>query len=236
MFLVLSLITCSVYIIYLIFKKSKNLPPGPPIYALPLFGHLLHLGKHPQETLMKWCQQSKSDIIHCYFGQQLVIVLNNYSLIKEAFMDDNYSARAQPFIFEEHFHGGVTSEQSLGERWLIHRKFAMDSLKKVGMGKLFLQDTILDELTDVFSSIDKEEGEPLNIKGLLTHGLSNIICSFAFGQRFSQDNKKFRHIGKKFLKLRRRKVNLQQWTVYMLRKWRHFPTSAINRDMRFWSP
>ncbi|CAF3184034.1 unnamed protein product, partial [Rotaria socialis] len=45
----------------------------------------------------------------CYFGQQLVIVLNNYSLIKEAFMDDNYSARAQPFIFEEHFHGkGLT--------------------------------------------------------------------------------------------------------------------------------
>ncbi|CAF5064827.1 unnamed protein product, partial [Rotaria socialis] len=70
----------------------------------------------------------------------------------------------------------------------------MDSLKKVGMGKLFLQDTILDELTDVFSSIDKEEGEPLNIKRLLTHGLSNIICGFAFGQRFSQDNKKFRHI------------------------------------------
>ncbi|CAF2023646.1 unnamed protein product [Rotaria magnacalcarata] len=193
MFLVLSLITCCVYIIYLVFKKPKNLPPGPPIYALPLFGHLLHLGKHPQETLMKWCQQSKSDITHCYFGQQLVIVLNNYSLIKEAFMDDNYSVRAQPFIFEEHFHGkGLTYAD--GERWLIHRKFAMDSLKKVGMGKLFLQDTILDELTDVFSVIDKEDGEPLNIKGLLTHGLSNIICGFAFGQRFSQDNKKFRHI------------------------------------------
>ncbi|CAF4364911.1 unnamed protein product [Rotaria sp. Silwood2] len=193
MFFTLVFIAFCVYVIHLILKKPKNVPPGPPIHALPVFGHLLRLGKHPQETLMKWCQQSKSDIIHCYFGQKLVIVLNNYSLIKEAFMDDNYSARAQPFIFEEHFRGkGLTYAD--GERWLIHRKFAMDSLKKFGMGKFFLQDTILDELRDVFSVIDKQEGKPLNTKGLLTHGLSNIICGFAFGQRFSQDNKEFRHI------------------------------------------
>jgi len=174
-------------------KTPKNLPPGPSVYSLPILGHLLKLGAHPQETLMKWCADVKSDIIHCYFGQNLVIVLNNYSLIKEAFMDDNYSARAQPFIFEEHFHGkGLT--YSDGERWLIHRKFAMDSLKKFGMGKYFLQETILDEVKDVCDLIDQQKGKPFNIKGLLTHGLSNIICGFAFGQRFPQDNAEFRHI------------------------------------------
>lgn len=68
-----------------------------------------------------------------------------------------------------------------GECWLIHRKFAMDTLKKFGMGKYFLQDTILDELDEIFQFIDKQEGKSLNIKGLLTHGLSNIICGFAFG-------------------------------------------------------
>ena len=142
---------------------------------------------------MKWCEERQSDTIHCYFGQKLVIVLNNYSLIKEAFVDDNYSARAQPFIFEEHFHGkGLTYAD--GERWLIHRKFAMDQLKRFGMGKYFLQDTILDELNDIFEFINKQNEKSFNIKGLLTHGLSNIICGFAFGQRFSHDNKEFHHI------------------------------------------
>lgn len=181
-------------IIYTIIKQRKlNLPPGPPVFSIPIFGHLFSLGKHPQETLLKWCKTRQSDIIHCYFGQKLVIVLNNYSLIKEAFLDDNYSARAQPFIFEEHFHGkGLTYAD--GERWLIHRKFAMNTLKKFGMGKYFLQNTILDELKDLFYFIDQQEQISFNIKGLLTHSLSNIICGFAFGQRFSHDNKEFRSI------------------------------------------
>ena len=194
MSLLLLVVTASVlYSIYRILQKPRNLPPGPSTYSLPIFGHLLKLGKHPQETLMKWCSESKSDIIHCYFGHKLVIVLNNYALIKEAFMDDNYSARAQPFIFEEHFRGkGLTYAE--GERWVIHRKFAMDSLRKFGMGKYFLQDTVLDEIKDICHVIDQQKGKPFNIKGLLTHGLSNIICGFAFGQRFTQDNEEFRRI------------------------------------------
>lgn len=194
MYTILFLTTVIFSLVYLILKRQiKNLPPSPPVSSIPIFGHLFSLGKHPQETLLKWCQTRQSDIIHCYFGQKLVIVLNNYSLIKEAFLDDNYSARAQPFIFEEHFHGkGLTYAD--GTRWLIHRRFAMDTLKKFGMGKVFLQDTILDELEDIFHLIDQQKEQPLNIKGLLTHGLSNIICGFAFGERFSHDNKEFHHI------------------------------------------
>ena len=70
----------------------------------------------------------------------------------------------------------------------------MDTLRKFGMGKYFLQDTILDELQDIFQWIDKQEERAFNIKGLLTHGLSNIICGFAFGQRFSHDNEQFHYI------------------------------------------
>uniref|UniRef100_A0A914QZV5 Cytochrome P450 n=1 Tax=Panagrolaimus davidi TaxID=227884 RepID=A0A914QZV5_9BILA len=194
MFTVILFATVIAAVIYLFFKeKPKNLPPGPPTAALPFFGHLLSLGKHPQETLSKWCSETQSDIIHCYFGQKLVIVLNNYSLIKEAFLDDNYSARAQPFIFEEHFHGkGLTYAD--GERWSIHRKFAMATLKKFGMGKVFLQETILGEIQDIFAIIDKQKQKAINIKGLLTHGLSNIICGFAFGERFSHDYAEFQDV------------------------------------------
>ena len=83
MYLVLIIALVLLYITYRIIRKQQlTLPPGPPISSLPIFGHLLSLGKHPQETLMKWCQVRQSDIIHCYFGQKLVIVLNNHSLIK----------------------------------------------------------------------------------------------------------------------------------------------------------
>uniref|UniRef100_A0AC35G9S3 Cytochrome P450 n=1 Tax=Panagrolaimus sp. PS1159 TaxID=55785 RepID=A0AC35G9S3_9BILA len=171
MFTVILFATVIAAVIYLFFKeKPKNLPPGPPTAALPFFGHLLSLGKHPQETLSKWCSETQ-----------------------KAFLDDNYSARAQPFIFEEHFHGkGLTYAD--GERWSIHRKFAMATLKKFGMGKVFLQETILGEIQDIFAIIDKQKQKAINIKGLLTHGLSNIICGFAFGERFSHDYEEFQDV------------------------------------------
>ena len=68
MHLILFVVLFVLSIIYIIFHKKKvNLPPGPPVYSIPIFGHLFYLGKHPQEILMKWCKDRQSDIIHCYF-------------------------------------------------------------------------------------------------------------------------------------------------------------------------
>jgi len=154
---------------------------------------LPYLGKHAQEKLEKW-GHVYGDVFSCYFGQNLVVVLNNYQAIKEAFDDDLYAARAQPYIFEEHFHGkGLTYAE--GELWRVHRKFAMLQLRNFGMGKHSLQAPILREINEMADYLRKIEGKPTNaIKGLLTHHLSNVICSFAFGHRFPQNDAEFRNI------------------------------------------
>lgn len=53
------------------------------------------------------------------------------------------------------------------------------------MGKNSLQGPILREVGEMVDYLKKLDGKPTKaIKGLLTHHLSNIICSFAFGHRY----------------------------------------------------
>lgn len=90
----------------------------------------------------------------------------------------------------------------------------MLQLRNFGMGKNSLQGPILKEVSEIVDYLTKLDGKPSTaIKGLLTHHLSNVICSFAFGHRsltdlscpgfcvvlmcpfrFEQDDKEFRHI------------------------------------------
>eukprot|EP00026_Physarum_polycephalum_P007421 Phypoly_transcript_07481.p1 GENE.Phypoly_transcript_07481~~Phypoly_transcript_07481.p1 ORF type:complete len:527 (+),score=73.11 Phypoly_transcript_07481:44-1582(+) len=193
--LVLSLIVGVLAVLLFLSKKRSqctNLPPCVP-GAWPILGHLPYLGKHPEETLEKW-GRTYGDVFSCFFGLNRVVVLNNYQSIKEAFSEEAFAGRAQPFIFEEHFHGkGLTyADSEVGKE---HRKFALSQLRNFGMGKNSLQDTVLFEVNDIVAFLRKLDGKPTSaIKGLFTHHLANVTCNMAFGHRFAQDDVEFRRI------------------------------------------
>ncbi|KAK7497332.1 hypothetical protein BaRGS_00011376 [Batillaria attramentaria] len=95
-------------------RRPRGLPPGPGP-ALPLLGHLHLLEKDIRPVIEKWRRQY-GDIISFYMGSQLVVVLNGYDVIKDAFVKhaDAFSDRPHMFITDEISKGKVVEGTAQG--------------------------------------------------------------------------------------------------------------------------
>ena len=65
------------------YSLPSNLPPGPP--NLPLVGSIPFLRLPLHSRFTDW-KKKYGDVVSMYLGGQLVVVLNSYEVIKEAFI------------------------------------------------------------------------------------------------------------------------------------------------------
>ncbi|XP_055343575.1 cytochrome P450 2C15-like isoform X2 [Paramacrobiotus metropolitanus] len=134
--------------------------------------------------------QQYGDIYRCYFGPFLTVVVNDVPGIKALLADERTSDRPDLFLFR-----ATDNNKGLGlsngHVWRTQRRFALSTLRDLGMGKTFLQDTILDQVTEVLKIFSDTNGKPFNPKILFGQSLANVICSVTFGQRFEHNDKHF---------------------------------------------
>lgn len=93
-----------------------------------------------------------------------------------------------------------------GEHWKKVRRFALHSMRDLGVGKKSIEEVIQDEaktLTNIFAS---KENQPItDVKRMMTTSISNVIHHVVFG---------FRYVCK-VKQLKWKSINLQFTTVYM---------------------
>ncbi|KAK0061488.1 cytochrome P450 II f2-like protein II [Biomphalaria pfeifferi] len=89
-----------VYAYYRFAKKFLNVPPCP-VRPLPIVGHLLTLKADQRPQFKKWREQC-GDIFSVYLGSKLLVVINDFDLIKETFVKraEEFSDRPVMFIDE----------------------------------------------------------------------------------------------------------------------------------------
>lgn len=69
------------------FQDPKGIPPGP--WRMPLTGHAFIINyKAPHET-MTWYARKYGGIYRVFIGSRLVIIINDYETLKEAFTGKN---------------------------------------------------------------------------------------------------------------------------------------------------
>uniref|UniRef100_A0A2C9KFT0 Cytochrome P450 n=1 Tax=Biomphalaria glabrata TaxID=6526 RepID=A0A2C9KFT0_BIOGL len=92
-----------VYAYYRFVKKSLNVPPCP-VRPLPVVGHLLTLKADQRPQFQQWRKEC-GDIFSIYLGSKLLVVINDFDLIKETFVKraDDFSDRPVMFIDEVSF-------------------------------------------------------------------------------------------------------------------------------------
>ena len=86
-----------ILLLIVMWHLSTRRPPGSPCgpgFAVPCLGHLCRMKKDPRQLFRKW-RQKYGNIFSFYVGHQMVVVLNEFSVIKEAFvtMSDVFSHR-----------------------------------------------------------------------------------------------------------------------------------------------
>ena len=97
----IAVILCVIIIILFIWTltphRSSNLPPGPGP-SLPLVGHLYLLDRDPRKKFSTW-KRKYGDMFSLYIGKQLLIILNSYDVIKEAFVHFGEVMSDRPLTF-----------------------------------------------------------------------------------------------------------------------------------------
>ncbi|OQV12854.1 Cytochrome P450 2J5 [Hypsibius exemplaris] len=174
-------------------SRPKNLPPGPP--GLPFVGHALSLGtpRRPAAKFMEW-REKYGDIFSVRLGGRQMVVLSDIATARKVFQDDNITGRDQwslvriPGSFIPPSAGIIVSNHEL---WRTHRRFALSTLRDLGMGKNWLEDTILTEVEELCQILRDTKETPFNPKVKLTNSVSNVICALIFGRRFELNDPKF---------------------------------------------
>ncbi|KAG1714298.1 Cytochrome P450 2B19 [Nymphon striatum] len=182
---------CTASAILLLFLKDRdeyNYPPGP--IDWPIIGRLpWMILKGPLVYVMELKQQY-GKIFMMHMGPSTMIFLNDYDTIKELTNHPDFQGRPQVGItFKLHDeHGIILSE---GDRWKHQRRFVLHALRDFGMGKMSMQDMIIEEFQHLVDEIKKANGEPLSMDTILQKSTCNIIFSTAFGKRYEYEDPDF---------------------------------------------
>ncbi|KAL3887162.1 hypothetical protein ACJMK2_027112 [Sinanodonta woodiana] len=189
----IALVFFSVFmLIYYITRMPSDIPPYPrPV--LPIFGNLLILANRDMLMCFRKLRAQYGDIFSIYMGSKLIVVLNGYSVVKEALVKNGrvFSDRPINFLTEVLFKGsGITFTS--GEKWKEHRRFAMNALQEFGFGRSSMEDSIIQEAKEMVQIFDDENGQPFQIKGVVTTCVANVVSQIIFGQRFKHTDPHFR--------------------------------------------
>ncbi|KAM5152701.1 cytochrome P450 2K1-like [Mantella aurantiaca] len=189
-------ITCFVLIYYWIngSKKSNGkMPPGP--RPFPFIGnlHLLDLRK-PYDSLMK-LSEKYGEIFTFHFGPKKMVVIAGYRAVKDALVNqaDDFGERANIPIFKL-----MNKEKGIvfgnGESWKALRRFTHSTLREFLMGNKTIETRIQEELIHVIENFKSHNGKPFDTSLIMECAVSNVICSFIFGERFDYSDQRFKKL------------------------------------------
>ncbi|KAG8181434.1 hypothetical protein JTE90_015453 [Oedothorax gibbosus] len=163
----------------------SNLPPGP--YGLPIVGYLPFLSKNAHLEFLK-LGKKYGDVFRVKLASETVIVLHSVEVIKEALSRPEFLGRPS--------HGAlkIYNKESaffLGgdiHKWKEQRRFVVQSMKDLGLGKTQLEGEIADEIRHFLDKLHAHNGAPMDVKEPLSPSMSNNICTLVFGKRYEYED------------------------------------------------
>lgn len=188
------IIAVLVIIVIAVFRASfrpRNFPPGP--LSLPLAGSVpfldvRNLGKSFKDLSVKY-----GDVFSVFVGSKPVVVLNSFSVIKEALSREEFAGRPGNFsgTFFQKGKTGITTTE--GKHFTSQKEFLHNHLKNLtgGQGYKGFEETILDEVADLRQGLVKKEGEAVAVNYKLNVAIINILWNLACGRKLHAQQQEF---------------------------------------------
>ncbi|KAM4696362.1 cytochrome P450 2A3-like [Rhinophrynus dorsalis] len=135
------------------------------------------------------------DLVTIHLGPDPVVVVSGYKLLKEAMLQcgEDFCGRApMPFFYIYNDFGfGFTTNI---ERWRELRKFSLNVLKEVGMGKKSNESAIQEEAKQLVDTFRKTKGQPFVPIHCLAKATCNVICSTMFNKRYDYEDEELKSL------------------------------------------
>nr|QLI62178.1 cytochrome P450 29 [Streltzoviella insularis] len=174
-------------------RAARKLPPGP--WGPPVVGYLPFLGVR-HKTFLELAR-SYGALFSTRLGNQLVVVLSDYRLIREAFRREEFTGRPSTPLM--HTLDGLGIINSEGRLWKSQRRFLHEKLREFGMtymgnGKKIMEGRIKNEVHELMTNLHRTEGNAVDANPLLALGVSNVICGITMSVRFSHGDERFNRL------------------------------------------
>ncbi|PAV73377.1 hypothetical protein WR25_00269 [Diploscapter pachys] len=180
------------YLFYQMYWKRRNLPPGPTPF--PFVGNLPTMLKYAEPGYEAFIGLKKKygKIYSFGFATLNGVVICDWDLIKETFIKDGNSYTGRPVFPINNMirRGNYGVIDTVGERWMTHRRFLLHFLRDMGMGKNLMQERVITEVRNMIDKLKVEYKKgPIDLSDHIDLGVGNIITSLAFGFRFDESRK-----------------------------------------------
>ncbi|XP_072030468.1 cytochrome P450 2U1-like [Amphiura filiformis] len=122
----------------------------------------------------------------------MLVFLNSYSSIREAFQNKLISDRPYTDIEEKLGGKGNGIVLSSGSPWIEQRRFTLRAFSR--FGRRCFEDKISTEASALIREFLKHGGKAFDPETLFPKATSNILCSVVFGKRFDYDDPEFERL------------------------------------------
>ena len=183
--LLISLITFRHY-----YLKSQ-LPAGP--FSLPLLGTVGVIKNRGSGGVVAEAWQKFDKMYTLFIGWSgILVVINDYKLTKELFAKEEFSGRADNYLFKHikgfngHKRGIITTD---GHVWAQQRRFALKQLRDLGFGRKSLDSVMIEEADDViFRMLQTSKNDGIvQMKGTFSTAVINVLWQIVASKRFDPD-------------------------------------------------
>ena len=176
---------------YNCYWKRRGLPPGP--MPVPIFGNIFSMAsKPPPHAFLEWGKKY-GGLFTYWAGEHSEIVVTDYNLINEHFLKDGDAFAGRALHNKEMLEWTRNGRNGIiftdGEVWREIRRFSLHTLRDFGLGRNLMQERILDEVSQMISSIKQKNKEnPGDIQSIQSHidiSVGSIIMQLIFGYKYS---------------------------------------------------
>ncbi|XP_058066126.1 methyl farnesoate epoxidase-like [Anopheles bellator] len=175
-------------------RKPKHFPPGPVWF--PLIGCGVTLMRKVR-TLgfyhLMWMALCRKygRIVGVRVGRDHIIVVSGREAIRAMYAKEQFDGRPDGFFFRMRSFGqrlGVAMTD--GPDWEVQRKFAVRTMKQLGMGRTEFVRIIEREVQELVENfrVRAEAGETFMMSGSLDIALLNVVWVLMAGQRYELEN------------------------------------------------
>ncbi|KAG8197777.1 hypothetical protein JTE90_006478 [Oedothorax gibbosus] len=160
-------------------REWRYLPPGP--YGLPIVGYLPFLSD-PLWDFHK-LGEKYGDVFSVKLGSATVVCVHGVEAIKEALARSEFLGRPLSGVLKLFFENSAFFRNDV-HKWREQRRFVVQSMKDLGLGKTQIEGEIMDEIHHFLDQLRVHNGAPMDLKDPLSPSMSNNICTLVFGKRY----------------------------------------------------
>ncbi|XP_049540774.1 methyl farnesoate epoxidase-like [Anopheles darlingi] len=175
-------------------RKPKHFPPGPPWY--PLIGCglvLLKMARALKFYHLMWMALCRryGHIVGVRFGPDRIVIVSGREAIRAMYAKEQFNGRPDGFFFRMRSFGqrlGVALTD--GPDWEVQRKFAVRTMKQLGMGRTEFVRVIEREVHELIENFRTRAaaGETFTMSSSLDIAVLNVVWVLMAGQRYELDN------------------------------------------------